>query len=611
MALLQEASLIVTANAQKAGKLYSIIPQSGAGDFDVTRATSATRVDSQGLIEIPRTNLLTFSEQVDNVIWIKTNVNVTQNAGIAPDGTNTADLVVPNTTAGEHNVSNSSAPLSPVTNFETYSIYAKSSGYTFLGIRINVSSTWVVSFFNLSNGTVVSSGANFSNTRIEDVGNGWYRCSVTYQNRTANGLQTIPSNNGSSVTFSGNNVDGVLLWGAQLETSVSPTTYIPTTSVVRTRFQGITQDGLTASNIPRLDYTNASCPSILVEPQRTNSIRNSTMQGAVVGTPGTLPTNWAISLGLTQTIVSQGVENGLNYIDYKLSGTASTTNSQLAFEGTSIISASIGQVWSASVYLKIISSTLPPNSYVIRLREATATGTFVAEGQLNISPTTSFQRFSYIRTNTGATTERIQPQILFTTTVGQAYDFTVRVYAPQLEQGSNPTSYIPTLSTSMTRNADVIDNTNMSTLIGQTEGAMFVDINYERFNPLADSLIATISNGTISNSLNFAVLTNGFFATTLRTAGSIALQITINAAIFTLGRKKIVISYKSGETNLYVNGVKIGSTNTSAFTFPVTINKFNLGSSWSGGGLANNTINSAALWKTVLTDSQAIQLTTP
>jgi len=51
MSLLDQASLILTPNAYKANKLYSIIPSSGSGDMVTTRATTATRVNSSGVIE--------------------------------------------------------------------------------------------------------------------------------------------------------------------------------------------------------------------------------------------------------------------------------------------------------------------------------------------------------------------------------------------------------------------------------------------------------------------------------------------------------------------------------------------------------------------------------
>ena len=51
MSLLEKASLVVTPNGYKAGKLYSVIPNTALGDMDVVRATTATRVNSLGLIE--------------------------------------------------------------------------------------------------------------------------------------------------------------------------------------------------------------------------------------------------------------------------------------------------------------------------------------------------------------------------------------------------------------------------------------------------------------------------------------------------------------------------------------------------------------------------------
>ena len=62
---------------------------------------------------------------------------------------------------------------------------------------------------------------------------------------------------------------------------------------------------------------------ILIEESRTNQIRNNSMQGAVAGTPGTLPTNWGVSVagGLTRTVVGTGTENGIEYIDVRVQGT--------------------------------------------------------------------------------------------------------------------------------------------------------------------------------------------------------------------------------------------------------------------------------------------------
>ena len=57
MSLLTQASLVLTPNAVKASKLYSIIPSNGNGDMTVVRATTATRVNSSGLIESVAANV--------------------------------------------------------------------------------------------------------------------------------------------------------------------------------------------------------------------------------------------------------------------------------------------------------------------------------------------------------------------------------------------------------------------------------------------------------------------------------------------------------------------------------------------------------------------------
>jgi hypothetical protein len=53
--------LALIPSGYKAGKIYSVLPTSGVGDFDFTRPGSATRINSQGLIEtvasgVPRLN---------------------------------------------------------------------------------------------------------------------------------------------------------------------------------------------------------------------------------------------------------------------------------------------------------------------------------------------------------------------------------------------------------------------------------------------------------------------------------------------------------------------------------------------------------------------------
>lgn len=244
-------SLVIVPDRYKAGKLYSQIPVDGTGDFTVTRSTTATRVNASGLIEsvasgVPRldytgggcpsllvepaaTNLLLRSEEFDDASWQKVNSTVTANAGIAPDGTATADALFPNVLLDQHRLDQT--PTSTATS-QVFSVYAKANGYSFIGMRIGGSAA----MFNLSNGatSLVSAGIVASSAF---VGNGWYRCVIVKAAGVANEAVRINLSTGVAPTenFLGDVTKSVLLWGAQLETGSVATSYIPTVAATQTR----------------------------------------------------------------------------------------------------------------------------------------------------------------------------------------------------------------------------------------------------------------------------------------------------------------------------------------------------------------------------------------
>jgi hypothetical protein len=205
----------------------------------------------------------------------------------------------------------------------------------------------------------------------------------------------------------------------------------------------------------QLTFTRASNatrvgPDGYIEKVRTNEIRNSSMVGAA--TPNTLPTNYSSSLsGLTREIVGVGTENGLPYIDYKLSGTASGLISTLQFETNSQIIAAPGQLWTHSAYFKLIDAPALPNQFLLSIYEFNSTGVYQTEGTVNIrnSITGSLQRFSLARTLASAGTTRVQPLVQFYLTIGATYDFTYRVAAPQMETGDVATDWIATTTTAV------------------------------------------------------------------------------------------------------------------------------------------------------------------
>lgn len=255
MSLLDTASLVVTPNGYKAGTLYSVIPSDGSGDMTVTRATTATRVNSAGLIEsvannVPRldysngtcpsilvepqrTNLSLYSEQFNNAYWNKNQVSILANDIASPDGATTADKLVEDSTNDLHYINIPQSTVSSGTN--TISVYAKADGrnwiwlYLFDGVLGSL-----LAYFNVSNGTIgtVASGLT---ANIESVGSGWYRCSITRtQANAGNGGFGLASAD-NTISYLGNGTSGAYIWGAQLEVGSYATSYIPTTSASVTR----------------------------------------------------------------------------------------------------------------------------------------------------------------------------------------------------------------------------------------------------------------------------------------------------------------------------------------------------------------------------------------
>ena len=258
MGLLQDASLIVTPNAYKAGKLYSVVPSDGTGDFTVTRATSATRVNSAGLIEtvginVPRLdytnascpsilvepqkiNLLLRSEEFENASWVNGLIQSrTPNTTISPSGNLTADKIFPANNNGAHFLYQ---PITTnTTTTQTASCYFKASEYTRCGIKFNDNNISQGQIFDLILGQTVGSLGTKTNGRITSVGNGWYRCVVTISSPTSlkNVQFCIVDNTSTVFDFIGTITSGLFIWGAQLELGGNATSYIPTTTATVTR----------------------------------------------------------------------------------------------------------------------------------------------------------------------------------------------------------------------------------------------------------------------------------------------------------------------------------------------------------------------------------------
>jgi len=214
------------------------------------------RLTSQGLlIEEFRTNQVLQSQDFANAAWAKPQrTSVTSNAGVAPDGTTTADLMFPNNLAGP--TCDAFQSLGNVNADFANSVYAKASGKDWL--RMTGAQGNLNAWFNVNTGTLGTVDAGIT-ASIEAISNGWFRCSVVEENVTANFIFVTVCDADGSAAVTTNGTDGLLVWGGQFEEGDFPTSYIPTTTATVTR----------ATDVANMEdvtgFFNADASTIIIE----------------------------------------------------------------------------------------------------------------------------------------------------------------------------------------------------------------------------------------------------------------------------------------------------------------------------------------------------------
>ena len=239
----------------------------------LTRTTTATRVNSSGLIETVAINtprfeynpvtlelkgLLVEGQRVNLMFpssattgWTASpsgSVAITANAATSPDGTTNATKLATNDTASNGHVWYKTY-TGAINTAYCGSAYFKAGEYTRVQMAFDNSSfaTATGALFDLTGtGTVVATGAG-STAIITAVGNGWYRCSITATSVGTVGnyvvsLTPVPS---SVTTFNAVYVPastglGIYVYGVQVEANAFATSYIPTTTAQVTRAGDIT-----------------------------------------------------------------------------------------------------------------------------------------------------------------------------------------------------------------------------------------------------------------------------------------------------------------------------------------------------------------------------------
>jgi hypothetical protein len=319
---------------------------SGVARFDHNPTTG----ESLGLlVEEQRTNLVTYSEEFDNAAWDKNEATITENAAVAPNGANTADLLLPTAVnVASHFIRPSSLLTVTAGTVWTISCYAKAYGYDKLRLSCSGTTDWTggvqpLCNFNLSNQTTYGQSAGVVSTSITSVGNGWFRCSITTTAALSASFSSriaiwVMNPNGTSNAYTGDGYSGIFIWGAQLEAGAFPTSYIPTVAATVTRnadaasmtganftswfnnAEGTLYGDVQAANAAQVFYY------VVASSGTGNEIRLATQSNG--GNP-----NFAVTVNfVSQASISRTFAAGLRH---KIAGSYRTNNFEAAVNGTS------------------------------------------------------------------------------------------------------------------------------------------------------------------------------------------------------------------------------------------------------------------------------------
>ena len=256
--------------AAQGDKFYSVLPSDGVGDFTFSRASTGTRIAPTGLIEeVPSgdsrldydllngkvvncphyllepasTNLITYSEDFSNSYWTKLGATIGADAITSPNGSLDADKFTEDSSNGLHAIYQNAGVTIPTGN-NTLSIFVKSNGRNFFQIRTGsaggVDNSPLYANFDLINNTETASSTGVINSKVEIYPNNWKKISITFNLSSGTSVALVFQSilSGTSViseTYQGDGTSGFYLFGAQLEQSSYPTSYIPTNGTAITR----------------------------------------------------------------------------------------------------------------------------------------------------------------------------------------------------------------------------------------------------------------------------------------------------------------------------------------------------------------------------------------
>jgi hypothetical protein len=376
----------------------------------------------------------------------------------------------------------------------------------------------------------------------------------------------------------------------------------------------VNQSGLietVGNNVPRLDYSDGGCPSLLLEPQRTNLVTysedfsqsdwvegNSSIESDTLISPSgllngsTLTDNTANTIHRLRDSVSLSASTDYGLSIFAKKGTLSNIQLALINTGNSNTASRVFDLENGALGESITVAGTLSDSKITDY----GNGWYRCEitAQLNSTPNT--WQVTLATQSSGNTT--IANQVTYD---GDG-NGNVHLWGAMLEQGSYTTSYIPTNGSTVTRFAETCNGAGDADTFNDSEGVLYAEIS-----ALADDSTAryfSLNNGS-SNRVRFGYGTSTNSVRLFVVSTTTQVDLTVQLSDTTLFNK-FAIKYKANDFAIWVNGIEV-ATDTNANT-PVGLVQLNLDNCCGSDNFYGN-VKDVRVYNNALSDSELQALT--
>lgn len=376
-------------------------PMLSGGVVDLANPLNGAGIALEGV----GTNLLTYSEQLNQGFWTKSDLTIGADSAVAPDGSTNADKLIETATTNVHAVVKSAQSVSASTYY-TFSVWLKAGERVWARLYWYESATVYTASISFASSTITSVSGGIT-ARIVDSRNGWHRVAITRQTGAGVGLIEVgisPSTVdgvSSLESYLGDTSKGIYAWGAQLEAGPFATSYIPTSGTTVTR---------------AADLCGIVPPHNLLKHSQdfSQSVWVQAFSGCVTSTTASAPDNLATAATVN---MAAGTGSGI-------------------FQITSELWA--GQALCGSVWLKGASGG---EQVQLILRRSDTHANVAAPLQLTL--TNTWQRYAYPYTNSSV----IPGVFVEFAVIRNQSTSSFSVWGAQITSGAHPGQYIKTTDT--------------------------------------------------------------------------------------------------------------------------------------------------------------------